>query len=78
MICVLLSTGLTKFSFSQLEAATDKFSSQNEIGHGGFGIVFKVHPSYALFVTLVLVIFITIPTSFINGYANPNLQLIST
>jgi len=31
-----------QFKFSTIEAATNKFSSENEIGKGGFGIVYKV------------------------------------
>lgn len=32
---------LTRFTLSQLKNATENFSSRNEIGRGGFGIVYK-------------------------------------
>ncbi|KAH0858430.1 hypothetical protein HID58_086691 [Brassica napus] len=47
-VCVLLldedgitSTETLHFQFSEIEAATDKFSESNKLGHGGFGEVYK-------------------------------------
>jgi predicted Ser/Thr protein kinase len=31
-----------QFKFATIEAATNKFSHVNEIGKGGFGVVYKV------------------------------------
>ncbi|KAF8112169.1 hypothetical protein N665_0066s0044 [Sinapis alba] len=37
----LTSTETLHFQFSEIEAATDKFSDSNKLGHGGFGEVYK-------------------------------------
>lgn len=34
-----------QFKFVTIEAATNKFSKENEIGKGGFGVVYKVNYS---------------------------------
>uniref|UniRef100_A0A0D3E809 Cysteine-rich receptor-like protein kinase 25 n=1 Tax=Brassica oleracea var. oleracea TaxID=109376 RepID=A0A0D3E809_BRAOL len=37
----ITSTETLHFQFSEIEAATDKFSESNKLGHGGFGEVYK-------------------------------------
>uniref|UniRef100_M4EL98 Cysteine-rich receptor-like protein kinase 25 n=1 Tax=Brassica campestris TaxID=3711 RepID=M4EL98_BRACM len=37
----ITSTETLHFNFSEIEAATDKFSDSNKLGHGGFGEVYK-------------------------------------
>ncbi|CAH8385829.1 unnamed protein product [Eruca vesicaria subsp. sativa] len=37
----ITSTETLHFQFSEIEAATDKFSDSNKLGHGGFGEVYK-------------------------------------
>ncbi|CAE6137220.1 unnamed protein product [Arabidopsis arenosa] len=38
----ITSTETLQFQFSAIEAATNKFSESNKLGHGGFGEVYKV------------------------------------
>jgi hypothetical protein len=41
----ITSTETLQFQFSAIEAATNKFSESNKLGHGGFGEVYKVTKS---------------------------------
>lgn len=36
------NTGLTLFDLSTVSTATNNFSSDNKLGRGGFGVVYKV------------------------------------
>ncbi|KAG2557537.1 hypothetical protein PVAP13_8NG253900 [Panicum virgatum] len=39
--CVIITTGLTKFTFRELEATTHQFSKENIIGDGASAVVYK-------------------------------------
>jgi len=45
--CCIVVDGLTdveslQFGLATIEAATNRFSDENKIGQGGFGVVYKV------------------------------------
>ncbi len=51
-----------QFDFATIEAATNKFSDDKQLGEGGFGRVYKVHAIFSLFayflVTILLILLI--------------------
>jgi len=40
------SSEFSLYDFSQIADATDNFSTENKLGEGGFGPVYKVFPCY--------------------------------
>lgn len=57
------------YDFKTIEAATNKFSTSNKLGEGGFGAVYMVRRSlFPIFLKFILVMEITNDVCFIQSY----------